>query len=67
MANRTRRKRCRVQKEEKERTKGKESLWLLEAFVRKSRKSSTCTPQRAQVSAGVGTLSMDSECARGCT
>ena len=34
-ADRARRKRCRVQKEEKERTRGKESLWLLEAPVRK--------------------------------
>ena len=33
--DRARRKRCRAQKEEKERTKGKESLWLLEAPVRK--------------------------------
>ena len=34
-AERTRRKRCRAQKEKKERENGKESLWLLEARVRK--------------------------------
>ena len=34
-ADRARRKQCRAQKEEKERTKGKESLWLLEAPVGK--------------------------------
>ena len=34
-AGHARQKRCRAQKEEKERTKGKESLWLLEAPVRK--------------------------------
>ena len=35
MAGRARRKRCRAQKEKKkERTRGKESLWLLEAPVR---------------------------------
>ena len=34
-ADRARRKWCRVQKENKERTTGKESLWLLEAPVRK--------------------------------
>ena len=33
-ADRARRKRCRAQKEEKERARGKESLWLLEAPVR---------------------------------
>ena len=31
----TRRKQCRAQKEERERAKGKESLWLLEAPIRK--------------------------------
>ena len=35
-ADRARRKRCRAQKEEKERTKGKESLWLLEAPCQKN-------------------------------
>ena len=34
-ADRARRKGCRAQKEEKERKKGKESLWLLEPLVRK--------------------------------
>ena len=34
-ADRARQKRCRAQKEEKERTNRKESLWLLEALVRK--------------------------------
>ena len=33
--DRARQRRCRAQKEEKERTKGTESLWLLEAPVRK--------------------------------
>ena len=36
MADNTRQKPCRVQKEEKERKNGKESLWLLEARVRKT-------------------------------
>ena len=34
-ADRARRKCCRAQKEAKEKTKGKETLWLLEALVRK--------------------------------
>ena len=57
-ADRARQKQCRAQKEENERTKGKESVRLLEAPVRK--KSCRCTPQRAQVSAGVGKPGMDS-------
>ena len=36
MADRAHRKWCRAQKEVKERTKGKESFWLLEAPVRKT-------------------------------
>ena len=54
------------QKEEKERTKGKESLWVLRAPVRKMILQIP-HPRRAQVSAGVSKLGMDSECASGCT
>ena len=57
-------KRCRAQKEAKERTKGKESSWLLKPLLGKSCR---CTHQRTQVSAGVGKPSMVSECASGCT
>ena len=59
-ADSTRRKRCRAQKENKERKNGKESLWLLEAPVRKiilqmhtPARSSQCWSRQTQHGLGV--------------